>query len=70
MNNNQWQSIQTAPKDETWVLAIEEHSTKPFIANFRKQKGGDIIFANWYADNDYVCFPILWMPLPKTPKQK
>lgn len=76
----QWQPIETAPKDGTWVLlcngATDEDRedddfgkilrSRPVTAFWDK---GDWVFSHWDGAwrSCYSC-PTHWMPLPQPPK--
>jgi hypothetical protein len=64
-----WHPMESAPKDGTWVIALEKDSSEKIIAQYRIEKAGDIFFDGWYMANDYVCFPVCWKPLPKPSEQ-
>jgi hypothetical protein len=61
-----WQPIETAPKDGTWVL-VYENGWEPDhgdidIAHFRDSK-------SWMTYEDLrMDLPSHWMPLPESPK--
>ncbi|CAB4188119.1 Domain of unknown function DUF551 [uncultured Caudovirales phage] len=70
MTTFEWQPIETAPKDGTWILG--------YWRDQRITEYPRVIFANdcsqhdvWYtADNrDFgPVYPTHWMPLPEPPK--
>ena len=47
-----WQSIETAPKDETVIFLLESGKCSSGFSN----------------DANAICMAIAWMPLPKPPK--
>ena len=68
----QWQPIETAPKDGTWILVY-----KPFnLYGFDDSKWFvDKYIVRWADEcwnismEDKVAYPTHWMPLPKPPTQ-
>ena len=72
MSDNQWQPIETAPKDGTWILVY-----KPFnLYGFDDSKWFvDKYIVRWADEcwnismEDKVIYPTHWMPLPKPPKK-
>lgn len=63
-----WQDIETAPRDGTWILAntagTHPHTHAPFVPDVIQWLGG-----RW--DNGFdrsVYRPTHWMPLPAPPK--
>jgi hypothetical protein len=57
-----WRPIETAPKDGTWVVCVEDDGTK-HVAQFNK---------TWVTEEyDYTSYfidPTHWMPLPPPPQ--
>lgn len=56
---NNWQPIETAPKDGTWVLAAHASSGDMFIVCWRG--------IGWINDDMGECWPTHWQPLPEPP---
>jgi hypothetical protein len=59
----EWQPIETAPKDGTWVLVIDETDGAVEIAQW------SVFFGRWKL-NGYGLFfdnPTYWIPLPSPP---
>ena len=73
-NKSEWQPIETAPKDGTWILVY-----KPFkLYGFNDSKWFvDKYIVRWDDEcwnismtfEDKVIYPTHWMPLPEQPKQ-
>jgi hypothetical protein len=69
MYHMEWQLIETAPKDGTWVLAFES-------PNMRVVRWGSVgvhLFSGRsgderWNDGEYDFAPTHWMPLPEPPK--
>lgn len=65
----EWQSIETAPKDGTWVLfytpACEELGYLAFQAVGHIDRHG--LFGSYQWEDDLE--PSHWMPLPDPPKE-
>lgn len=65
-----WQPIETAPKDGTFVLLLEEDGD-PVIGAFVDFKGKEPSgYHNGWFDNisgQYEITPTHWMPLPDPP---
>lgn len=71
---NDWQPIETAPKDGEWVLLFSPDSIEPqsFVGQWRDDDnpwGG-----SWWSDYPDAAYPIdsdpsHWMPLPPSPNQ-
>lgn len=82
MNNNEWQPIETAPKDGTWLLGLDAESKESGIIRWsskedyikRSKEEGT---ANWKynAHEGWQCYeydsaydsPTHWLALPKLP---
>jgi len=67
MNNNEWQPIETAPKDGTNILVFEndnESDAEVMIANYY---GGNGHWSISWDDRGIEINPTHWMPLPKPP---
>ena len=80
MNNNEWQPIETAPKDGTdiigyipsdnmWggVMGLKWHEPQT-----KKWDGREIIIDGYWCKSvstQSVCNPTHWMPLPTPPTQ-
>lgn len=65
MNTNEWQPIETAPKDGTDILVYEKYKDSEYI----------VVASNhgfyWaFDDRDTEINPTHWMPLPEPPKTK
>ena len=59
---NEWQPIETAPKDNTVFLAWRNHATHPLMVRYEPSY-------DWFAnyDGEHVYDLTHWMPLPKPP---
>ena len=59
---NEWQPIETAPKDEAVFLAWRKHATHPLMVRYEPSY-------DWFAnyDGEHVYALTHWMPLPKPP---
>lgn len=59
---NEWQPIETAPKDNTVFLAWRKHATHPLMVRYEPSY-------DWFAnyDGEHVYDLTHWMPLPKPP---
>ena len=59
---NEWQQIETAPKDEAVFLAWRKHATHPLMVRYEPSY-------DWFAnyDGEHVYDITHWMPLPKPP---
>ena len=60
--NEEWQPIETAPKDNTVFLAWRKHATHPLMVRYEPSY-------DWFAnyDGEHVYDLTHWMPLPKPP---
>ena len=60
--DNEWQQIETAPKDEAVFLAWRKHATHPLMVRYEPSY-------DWFAnyDGEHVYDLTHWMPLPKPP---
>jgi len=60
---NEWQPIDTAPKDGTEILAYCSYDIDSYyiLAHFKDEL--------WVADNDLSYSPDHWMPLPEPPNE-
>jgi len=54
----QWQPIETAPKDSSWLLGLMRTRRQAVV-----RWGGGV----WEDDNRLCRDPIAWMPLPAPP---
>jgi hypothetical protein len=60
---SEWQPIETAPRDGTWVLCMWEEDETPYVAALMYDCD------RWYdADGDDYLDPTHWRPLPAPPK--
>jgi len=74
---SEWQPIETAPKDGTCILVINDNKggyyTEPFAIGVAAYEGSYKTRA-WYSQAccDGVSYftPTHWMPLPEAPKDK
>jgi hypothetical protein len=59
---NEWQPIETAPKDNAVFLAWRKHATHPLMVRYEPSY-------DWFAnyDGEHVYDLTHWMPLPKPP---
>jgi len=61
-----WQPIETAPKDGTLALIVQQRSASPFFGYFVAYWNGD----EWkFHTEGFVRDPTHWMPLPSPPKE-
>lgn len=70
MKRGQWQPIETAPKDGTYVLVCEKDNSAIYEARFM----WDDWFPAMQSDSDEYDpmkgFPSHWMPLPEPPQER
>ena len=63
---NQWQPIEAAPKDGTWLLAYIPRDA-PHVLVLRWTTNTEGRYAAW-RDGEYYCYEAShWMPLPDPP---
>ena len=62
LKRDQWQPIETAPKDGTVFLVWRKHATHPLMVRYESSY-------DWFAnyDGEHVYDLTHWMPLPKPP---
>ena len=62
LKRDQWQPIETAPKDGTVFLVCRKHATHPLMVRYESSY-------DWFAnyDGEHVYDLTHWMPLPKPP---
>ena len=79
---SEWQLIETAPKDGTWIIGAEFHGEDYRYADIyccrwmncyqsAEEYGGDpdlYIRECWDNGKDNTELPTHWMPLPEPPK--
>ena len=63
----EWQPIETAPKDETEVLACRAGKKWRQVLGWQWGSGG---CDGWYNSGGRNYDPTHWMPLPEPPKEK
>jgi hypothetical protein len=65
----EWQPIETAPKDETWVMIYSKQlGTPPFAIAFWSEKDAKWFDVDWKFHSIFVGLTIThWMPLPEPP---
>lgn len=79
MDNDEWQPIETAPKDGTPILVFGKPQKHPNLESW--YDGSAIFTAEWDAIDESFCIlggdwlgpfidPSHWMPLPAPPKAK
>lgn len=66
----EWQPIETAPKDGTWVLGFKERKyVQDQIETWHWVEAEDFVGWEHAAEaNDFYEQPTHWMPLPAPPK--
>lgn len=57
----EWKTIETAPKDGTWVLTYGPNFTHNYLLDYFDQYDEE--------DQAWVGNPTHWMPLPEPPKK-
>lgn len=60
--NNQWQPIETAPKDESWIITYTPNGYYRGVHHNRWSEKNN----SWWKDN-IIDLPTHWQPLPKPP---
>lgn len=68
MKANDWQPIETAPKDGTWIFGYENR-----IGMNDKYAAHEVMRWSkrtmlWRSSADKICEPTHWQPLPEPPK--
>jgi hypothetical protein len=68
MKKDEWQPIETAPRDGTLILVAWQNPNKTWDMNcmFWFEEDGKGEWFDYTAD--YICTPTHWMPLPKPPE--
>lgn len=67
----EWQSIETAPKDGTWIAALCDYPESPVTCKFVQfeQYNGNIVeYWELPYESDYcekTCEPKYWHPIPQ-----
>jgi len=71
MNNNEWQPIDTAPKDGTfWIYGRQCKNCEPeMVIGWYNKLWKKFCYADGYGSSEIMKEPTYWMPLPKPPKQ-
>ena len=64
MNNNEWQPIETAPDDGTFILVFDSEWGIMIANNYDSLSGWSVM----WDDRCTEINPTHWMPLPKPPK--
>jgi len=70
---NEWQPIETAPKDGKWVLVyVNAWGRHEFAVCFFRDDKWVYVDSNFEDINEDIEFgaPTHWMPLPEPPKDK
>ena len=70
MSNNEWQPIDTAPKDGTWILVYHKFESYGFDKTEWDYDKWIVRWAYdcWHTGEEYaIQEPTHWMPLPKSP---
>lgn len=62
--SDNWQPIETAPKDREILLHVPAYSTSPVTIGWYDKMLGD-----WYNDVWGIMAPDKWQPLPSGPKE-
>ncbi len=64
---NEWEPIETAPKDGTLILAY--NGKNPYIAFYGRVNSTEQL--GWLGGHCRIChidIPTYWIPLPKSPE--
>lgn len=66
----EWKPIETAPKDGTWILAInvETNRTRQHVVHYSERHGNKFPWVTDSAPMSFVAGITHWMPLPPAPK--
>jgi len=69
---SEWQSIETAPKDGTWILAINGKTnwTRQHVVHYSTRNGDEFPWVTSSAPMDFVSGLTHWTPLPPPPKDQ
>lgn len=63
----EWQPIETAPKDGTWVLCWNKWDGIIVLRHTSRSRAGRY---SWRGDTGFWYVPTHWMPLPEPPEEK
>lgn len=66
MNNNEWQPIETAPKDCAF-LGYQKLTDKLWMIAPMYWNKNAFLMLQYHGDNEHFANPTHWMPLPKPP---
>lgn len=78
---SKWQTMDTAPKDGTWVLLMGGRTTEDFYSDRVINEQKRIVVCKWFEDNWVFCYwdgewreeyqyPAMWAPLLELPPRK
>lgn len=65
---NEWQSMDSAPLDGSWVLLLFKDEYDLFNPGFQIYEGYHSLMA-WHTRDHLTAYPAYWMPLPLLPKE-
>lgn len=67
--SQQWNPIETAPKDGTWILAINaaKNPGRQHVVHYSERWGNHYPWVTGSAPMDFVAGVTHWMPLPAPP---
>ncbi|WP_179954011.1 DUF551 domain-containing protein [Denitrobaculum tricleocarpae] len=67
---SEWQPIETAPKDGTWVLGFQRRSAPQDTIQVWTFSYSENLWINAADSNDFDEQPSHWMPLPTPPGEE